>query len=107
MMELISLIEMRNYSEDKFVKQILMKKGGHVAFVLNFLPGQSLPAHTHSQSVLFLTVVEGGGTVSINGMEKMVTKDDFLVIEGDEPFGFVNTISEPTQLYVVLCKCFP
>lgn len=103
-MEKKSLLDMRQFSEEKFVKHILVKKGDHVAFTLQFLPGQSLPVHTHPNAVVFITVIEGGGTVLINGEETIVFAHDFLVIEGDEEFGFVNTTNEPTQLYVVLCK---
>lgn len=103
-MEKKSLQEVRDFSEEKFTKRILFQKGESVTFVLNFMPGQSLPPHKHPGSHVFLLVIEGSGTITVDGVETKVSKDDVVVCEGEEQFSFANTGNEPTQLYVVLSK---
>lgn len=94
----------KEYNQDKFTKRILFKSGESVVFVLNFMPGQELPTHQHPGTAVFILVLEGTGTVTVNGEESFLIKDDVISCEGDEHFSFKNTGSTPTSLYVVLSK---
>lgn len=94
----------KEYNQDKFTKRILFKSGESVVFVLNFMPGQELPTHQHPGTAVFILVLEGTGTVTVNGEESFLIKDDVISCEGDEQFSFKNTGSTPTSLYVVLSK---
>ncbi|WP_338469282.1 cupin domain-containing protein [Niallia sp. XMNu-256] len=103
-MEKRSILDSIEYSDERFTKRILFKKGKNTAFVLNFQPGQELPTHTHPGSDLFLTVIKGKGTLVINGQETEITMNDAIYAEGDEEFAFKNTSNEPVSLYVTLCN---
>ncbi|WP_428908548.1 cupin domain-containing protein [Niallia sp. Krafla_26] len=103
-MEKVSINDAIEYSEERFTKRILFKKGENTTFVLNFKPGQEFPTHTHPGSDLFLTVIDGQGTLVVNGQETEIAVNDVIYAEGDEEFSFKNTGNEPVSLYVTLCK---
>lgn len=104
LMEKKELQSVKDYNQDKFTKRILFKSGESVVFVLNFMPGQELPTHQHPGTAVFILVLDGSGTVTVNGEESILVKDDVISCEGDEQFSFSNTGSTPTSLYVVLSK---
>ncbi|AJS60464.1 cupin domain-containing protein [Paenibacillus sp. IHBB 10380] len=103
-MEKKELLPVKEYNQDKFTKRIIFKSGESVVFVLNFMPGQELPTHQHPGTAVFILVLDGGGTVTVNGEESALVKDDVISCEGEEHFSFKNTGSTPTSLYVVLSK---
>jgi quercetin dioxygenase-like cupin family protein len=92
------------YSEERFTKRIIYKKGETTAFVLNFLPGQQLPVHKHPGTEVYLYVVTGSGTFMIDGQETEVTEADLVHVGGEEELAFHNTGNEPVSLYVTLSK---
>jgi quercetin dioxygenase-like cupin family protein len=103
-MEKKSILEAVEYNDSRFTKRILFNESGNTVFVLNFNPGQELPTHTHPGSELFFHVIQGKGTLLINGNETEVTVNDIIHATGDEEFAFKNTSNEPVSLYVTLCK---
>ncbi|MGF7048902.1 quercetin dioxygenase-like cupin family protein [Paenibacillus sp. DS2015] len=103
-MEKKELLSVKAYDQDKFTKRILFKSGESVVFVLNFMPGQELPTHQHPGTAVFILVLNGSGTVTVDGEESIVVQDDVISCNGDEHFSFKNTGSIPTSLYVVLSK---
>jgi quercetin dioxygenase-like cupin family protein len=103
-MEKKSILDSIEYSEEKFTKRIIFKKGNNLAFILNFMPDQELPTHTHPGSDLFLTVIKGKGTLVIDGTKVEISENDIIHAKGDEEFSFKNTSNHPVSLYVTLCK---
>ncbi|ALC92027.1 cupin [Bacillus sp. FJAT-18017] len=103
-MEKQSLSSYIEYSEEKFTKRIIFKKGESTAFVLNFNPGQQLPPHKHPGTEVFLFVVSGNGTFIIDGVEQEVSANDVIHCGGDEMMAFNNNGNEPVSLYVILSK---
>ena len=103
-MEKKSILEAIEYNDSRFTKRILFNEAGNTVFVLNFNPGQELPTHTHPGSELFLSVIQGKGTLIINGSETEIAVNDLVHASGDEEFSFKNTSNEPVSLYVTLCK---
>jgi quercetin dioxygenase-like cupin family protein len=103
-MERNSVKDYQEYSEERFTKRIIFKKGETTAFVLNFLPGQQLPVHKHPGTEVYLYVVTGTGTINIDGEETQVTEADVIHVDREEEMAFKNSGSEPVSLYVVLSK---
>jgi quercetin dioxygenase-like cupin family protein len=103
-MELKSLQEHLEYSEDKFTKRIIFKMGDSTVFILNFLPGQKLPAHKHPGTEVYLLVLTGNGTFTIDGVNTEVSKQDVIHTSAEEELAFENTGSELVSLYVMLNK---
>ncbi|MEH7117930.1 cupin domain-containing protein [Neobacillus vireti] len=103
-MEKNSLRTFMEYGEEKFTKRVIYKKGVTTAFVLNFLPGQQLPAHKHPGTEVYLLVVTGNGTMVIDGNDLEVAEGDILHVACEEEMAFRNSGSKPLSLYVVLSK---
>lgn len=103
-MEINSVKAYQEFSEERFTKRIIFKKGETTAFVLNFLPGQQLPVHKHPGTEVYLYVVTGNGTFIIDGQENVVSEADLVHVGGEEELAFHNTGNEPVSLYVTLSK---
>jgi len=103
-MEQKQLNEFQEFSENNFTKRIVFKKDESVVFVLNFMPGQELPPHKHPGTQVFLLVLEGTGTMNMDGKETVICKDDLIQVGGDEQFSFKNTGEARLSLHVILSK---
>jgi mannose-6-phosphate isomerase-like protein (cupin superfamily) len=103
-MEQKHLSDFQEFSENNFTKRVVYKKGESVVFVLNFKPGQELPSHKHLGTQVFLSVLEGSGTINTDGKETLINKDDLINVGGDEQFSFKNTGESNLSLYVILSK---
>jgi quercetin dioxygenase-like cupin family protein len=103
-MEKNSLKAYQDYSEEKFTKRVVYKKGETTAFVLNFMPGQQLPVHKHPGTEVYLYVMTGSGNIIIDGQETEVTEADLIHVGGDEEMAFNNSGTDNVSLYVVLSK---
>ena len=99
-----SIKTFQEFNEDKFTKRVIYNNGNSTAFVLNFLPGQKLPAHKHPGAEVYLFVVSGNGTMIIDGKETDVTEADVIHTSDEEELSFANTSSDRVSLYVVLNK---
>ncbi|MFF2912577.1 cupin domain-containing protein [Paenibacillus sp. NPDC057934] len=103
-MHKLLLSEAIQYQEGRFTKRILFQEGESVVFVLNFLPGQQLPTHTHPETDVYILMLDGSGTVTVDGDDKEIIKGEVIHIGGKEAFSFHNSGEIPASLHVVLCK---
>jgi quercetin dioxygenase-like cupin family protein len=103
-MERQSIKTYQEFNEEKFTKRVIFNNGNSTAFVLNFLPGQTLPAHKHPGAEVYLLVVSGNGTIIIDGSESEITETDLIHTGEDEELSFANTSNDRVSLYVVLNK---
>lgn len=92
------------YNEDSFTKRIVYKEGESTVFVLNFMPNQALPAHKHPGTNVYLLVLDGEGTFTIDQEVTKVKKNDVVLCTGDEELSFVNDGNQNVSLYVMLNK---
>lgn len=103
-MEKQSIKTFQEFNEENFIKKVIFNNGTSTAFVLNFMPGQKLPAHKHPGAEVFLLVAEGSGTITIDGKETEVTENDLIHTGEEEELAFANTSSKRVSLYVILNK---
>ncbi|MBB6444157.1 cupin domain-containing protein [Bacillus benzoevorans] len=103
-MEQTNLQKFIEYSEEKFTKRVIFKEGDSAVFVLNFAPQQALPAHKHPGANVYLLVVAGSGTFTIDKKEIKVQKNDVVLCTAEEEMAFLNDGQENTSLYVLLNK---
>lgn len=103
-MEKKSISEAIEFHLDKFTKRIIFRDEESTVFVLNFMPGQKLPAHKHPGTNVYLLVLQGSGTLIIDGAEIAVAKNDVVKATGEEEFAFINSGEENVSLYVMLNK---
>ncbi|HAQ06992.1 MAG TPA: cupin domain-containing protein [Bacillus bacterium] len=103
-MEKLSLNAYQEFSEDRFTKRIVFKKGDSTVFLLNFMPGQELPAHKHPGTEVYILTMQGEGTFTIDGVEVKAAANDTIHTGSTEELAYKNTGSEPVTLYVMLNK---
>ncbi|AWB45592.1 cupin domain-containing protein [Paenibacillus sp. CAA11] len=96
--------EFQQYQEDRFTKRIIFHEGESTVFLLNFMPGQELPAHNHPGADVFITALTGSGTMVVDGKEHALAQGEAIHIAGNEVFAYRNSGGEPVSLYVVLAK---
>ncbi|PZD97582.1 cupin domain-containing protein [Paenibacillus sambharensis] len=103
-MEKKPILAAQEFSTERFTKRVLFQKGGSVVFILNFMPGQSLPVHAHPGTEVFITVLEGSGTMQVDGQDTAVEQGDIVHCGGQEQFAFTNSSQANVSLHVVLTK---
>ncbi|MEI3614001.1 cupin domain-containing protein [Pseudogracilibacillus sp. SO30301A] len=94
----------QQFNEERFTKIDIIKTKQSVAFVLNFLPGQHMKSHSHPRRELFLCVIEGNGTLLVDGKEFEVTKGDVIYCDPEEQIGFKNTSENKVSIYATMTK---
>lgn len=92
------------FSDERFVKENLFREGASTTFVLNFKPGQGLPAHKHPKSTVFLHTLEGNGTFIVDGEKVATVKGDICCLNEDEEFGIENDSTSNLSVHVVLSR---
>lgn len=103
-MEKVTLADFREFKESSFTKKVLFKREENVVFILNFMPGQSLPVHKHPGADVYILVTEGSGEMRIDDRTVKTVKGDVVCVGGEESFSFANTGEGNTSLYVTLTK---
>ncbi|MCI3923121.1 cupin domain-containing protein [Paenibacillus sp. TRM 82003] len=103
-MDIRKITDAMEYQQERFTKRILFQERNSVMFVLNFVPGQQLPVHTHPGAEVYLTVLTGGGTLTIDDQDYAVAKGDAIYCEGEKRFSFANDGDENVSLSVLLTK---
>jgi len=102
--EFAKIEQAKQFNEERFTKIDMHKTRRSVAFLLNFLPGQHMKSHSHPQRELYLLVLDGTGTIIIDGEEKVVSEGDVIFCESDEMIGFTNTGDEKVTIYATMTK---
>src|SRR5699024_11546953 len=66
------------FDKKSFTKKDVFRTKNSIMFMLNFLPNQQMPAHNHPGYELYLHVVQGEGTFTINTETVDVVEDDII-----------------------------
>lgn len=103
-MEIQTIVTSQQFNEDRFTKIDIIKTKRSVAFMLNFLPGQEMKPHNHPNRELYLQVIKGSGTFSIDGKKVEVNHGDVVYCDEEEKIGFVNTGEDNVSIYVTMTK---
>ncbi len=101
-MDLLHLDDYKETSAAGFTKRMIRQSAGGLVFRLNFEPGQSLPAHTHAESEITVTVLEGEGQAGADGRTQPIRAGTILHCTGNESFDVQNTGTKRLSLLVFL-----
>ena len=101
-MEIVKLSEKIVYSEENLTKKIIFKEDRVLNFVLNFKPGQGVPAHNHEQSDLIIHVLVGQGEMGVDGTIHKIMQGDVIHCKGTEVFSLTNTGDKDMSCFVIL-----
>ena len=76
--------------------------GKHLQLVLmSLLPGEQIGEEIHPTHDQFFRVEKGHGTLSIDGMESEIKKDDAIIVVAGARHNIVNTGDKPLRLYTL------
>lgn len=103
-MEIHHIQAAQQFSEERFTKVDIIKNRRSVAFLLNFLPDQHMKPHSHPNRELFLYVIEGEGTLILDGKHVAVSTGDILYCHPEQQIGFTNTSNDRVSIYVTMTK---
>jgi quercetin dioxygenase-like cupin family protein len=101
-MDVYRLEEYLQTSPAGFTKRVIQQSPGGLIFLLNFAPGQSLPSHTHDNSELIVTVIEGIGEAKVEERGVPLHRGVIVHCRGKESFSVSNTGTERLSLLVFL-----
>lgn len=101
-MTLYQLERYQDTAAEGFTKRMVRESPQALVFVLNFQPGQALPAHSHAESEVVLTVLTGEGEVTVDGRVERVRAGAVVHCEGRETLSATNTGKETLSLLVFL-----
>lgn len=103
-MERKSIRSAREFNEERFTRVNVFKKDNSTMFVLNFLPGQKLPEHTHPGHELYLHPIHGKGKFTIDGEDIEMVEGDVMHIGPEERISFVNNGTDRVSIYVTMSR---
>ena len=101
-MQIVKLAEKIEYDDQKLTKKIIFKEDRVLNFVLNFKPGQGVPAHNHEQSDLIIHVIVGQGEMGVDGTIHKIVQGDVIHCKGTEVFSLTNTEDNNMSCFVIL-----
>ncbi len=96
------LHEYQDTSAAGFTKRMVHQSTHALVFVLNFEPGQTLPAHTHADSEILVTPLAGEGQATVDGRVEVLQAGTTLRCDGNESFSVENTGGSRLSLLVFL-----
>lgn len=103
-MNIHSIKDAQQFNEERFTKIDIIKHRHSVTFLLNFLPNQEMRAHDHPGRELYLLVLEGNGTFSIDGKALEVAEGDMIYCKPEDQLGFINTGDKRVSIYATMTK---
>lgn len=106
-MRMTSLADASGYDSDTFVAEPLLDGTQSNVRVIRLGPGQRLPTHTHSTSDLMLYVVEGSGTLTVDGAAVAFDEGSLAFFTGDEELHLSNTSGTGFTALAFLAPPFP
>jgi quercetin dioxygenase-like cupin family protein len=92
------------YDVNHMTKEMLFDEGKSKVFILNFMPGQSLPSHGHPHTQVYLLVIEGAGTCHIDEQAYQISHGEVIHCSMEQMLSIENTGTEPMSVYVVLAR---
>ncbi|MFC4324213.1 cupin domain-containing protein [Litchfieldia salsa] len=103
-MKKVLIDEFIEFNEERFTKRVIFKEDESTVFVLNFKQGQTLPTHKHLGTNVYLLVLDGEGSLIINGEKHTIKKNESILCNGEDEFAFENDGPSNVSLYVMLNK---
>ncbi|MFK4996670.1 cupin domain-containing protein [Bacillus sp. N9] len=100
-MTIKNVSDVKRFNEGRLVRTQLFQEGKTTAYVLNFLPGQTLPPHPHPDSHVYLYVIEGEGRCTIDDQQYDIAENDVIHAVDKQHVSIENMGDTPLSIYVV------
>ena len=100
-MEIKNFSDVIVYDPKTLTKKILFNTKESLCFVLNLMPGQTIPAHRHENSLLTAAVLKGECKIAVNQDQYTLSEGNVFMIEGQDDFA-IPEVKKNLSLYVTL-----
>lgn len=104
MAEKVLASDFQEFNNKRFTKKDLFRLEACTVFMLNFLPGQKMPAHNHLGQDLIFNILQGSGELKIGEALLNVKEAEVIHGNGDHMISFLNTGTEKVSIHVVMHK---
>jgi len=105
--KMTTLADAPDYDRERFVAAPLLDGSQSNVRVIRLSPGQSLPPHTHSTSDLMIYIVEGSGSLDIDGGTVAFVAGSLAYFRGDEELRLANNGTTGLTALAFLTPPFP
>jgi quercetin dioxygenase-like cupin family protein len=106
-MKMVNLSDAPGYDSVRFVAEPFLDGTQSNVRVIRLSPGQTLPTHTHSTSDLMIYIVEGSGTLDVDGAGVAFVEGSLAFLRGDEELRLANTSTTGLTALAFLAPPFP
>ena len=106
-MKMTTLADAPAYDSEQFVAAPLLDGSQSNVRIIRLSPGQTLPPHTHSTSDLMIYIVEGTGTLTVDGDTMDFDDGSLAYFHGDEELRLSNTGTTGLTALAFLAPPFP
>jgi len=101
-MERFNLDDYTIVPEKDVTRRVIYSDQNTLAYVLNILPGESMPEQEHFESTVLLQVISGTGRIIVDDQSYNVQEKDLVKIGGTETLSIHNTGNEYLEVYVTV-----
>ena len=106
-MKMTTLADAPAYDSEQFVAEPFLDGTQSNVRVIRLSPGQALPPHTHSTSDLMIYIVEGSGTLHVEGATLAFDAGSLAYFRGDEELRLANDSTIGLTALAFLAPPFP
>ena len=106
-MKMTTLADAPAYDSEQFVAGPLLDGSQSNVRVIRLSSGQTLPPHTHSTSDLMIYIVEGTGTLNVDGDTMAFNEGSLAYFHGAEELRLSNTGTSGLTALAFLAPPFP
>ena len=106
-MRMTTLADAPAYDSEHVVAEPFLDGTQSNVRVIRLSPGQTLPTHTHSTSDLMIYIVEGAGTLDVDGAAVAFVAGSLAFFRGDEELRLSNHSSTGLTALAFLAPPFP
>lgn len=106
-MRMTALADAPGYDSEAFVAAPLLDGTQSNVRIIRLSPGQTLPTHTHATSDLMIYIVEGSGTLDVDGTPVAFVAGSLAFFRGDEELRLSNTGTAGITALAFLAPPFP
>lgn len=106
-MKMTTLADAPDFDAEQYVAAPLLDGSQSNVRVIRLSPGQVLPPHTHSTSDLMIYIVEGSGSLDIDGGAVAFVAGSLAYFHGDEELRLTNNGATGLTALAFLAPPFP
>jgi len=103
-MKRVTIKEVENYDDEKYVRPVLFKGERATSLLLCLKLGQSVPAHRHEGFEIVLHPLRGEAEAALDGEQVTLRAGEVIFVDGANDFAPVNKGNENFSMLITLVR---